>query len=151
MLLLLFFGRLLRLFSCGLLPLVAPSWRLVVFGPFALSLLPHGDLLPSGCRSYYMDLLLRMSILKTWYRSILRLLRIPLSSARSVETLVELLRATRLTRTRTRTLSKHARGANAPLSNSDNGASSTIVEVEPFDLLPGTSTLELSTVGHVAG
>ena len=79
-------------------------------------LLPHGDLLPSGYRSYYMDLLLRMSILKTWYRLILRLLRIPLSSARSViETLVETpLRATRLTRTRT--LSKHARGANAPLS-----------------------------------
>ena len=104
---LLFLLRLLR--YSGLLPL----------------LLPHGDLLPSGYRSYYMDLLLRMSILETWYRSILRLLRIPLSSARSVETLVETpLRAPWLTRTRTRTLSKleepvlhcrsSANGANAP-------------------------------------
>ena len=63
------FGRLplaLTAIDCSLLE------TLLVFGPLAL-LLPHGDLLPFGCRSYYKDLLLRISILETWYRSILRL------------------------------------------------------------------------------
>ena len=75
-------------------------------------LLPLGDLLPSGCRSYYKDLLLRISILETQYRSILRSKKSKLLSKPHFEHHTA----------RSNSNSFETQGANPPLSNRDNGA-----------------------------
>ena len=116
-----------------------PHGGFVVFGPLAL-LLPHGDLLPFGCRSYYKDLLLRISILDRnavsidppvvdpitriccWGYRYSKCIDPPLvedtrSSARSV---IE--NSSSSTTAHSNSNSFETRGANTPLSNSDNGA-----------------------------
>ena len=161
----------------GPLAVVAPSWRLVVFGPLALvgsSLLllllsgrlpfdcslvetccPPAVLLPSGCRSYYEDLLLRILDTRNAVSvdppvvedalSILRSKNHRNSSSSTTwltqtRTLSKLEEPTLHCRTVTMEPTLHHCGADAPpLSNS--GASST---------LPSTQD-RLSTVKRAAG
>ena len=126
--------------------LLAP---LALFGPLALVsssllLLLLSGRLPSGCRSYYMDLLLRMPILETQYRSTLGLLRIPLSSARRTisKLLSKLLFEHHMARSNSNSNASEIRVANVPSPwwncltlPSAQGRLSTVELIQPDNLL----------------